>query len=232
MLELNLVQKIAVWVLPVLFAITVHEVAHGWMARRLGDPTAQMLGRLTLNPIKHIDPFGTVLVPLVMLLLPGGFVFGWAKPVPVTWENLHNPKRDMAIVAAAGPGANLMMGIMWALVIKLGALLASHVDPSLIFLVYMGVAGVFINTILMVLNLVPLPPLDGGRVLVGVLPGPLAWKVSRIEPYGLIIIVVLLMTGILGQILWPFISMVLVGLAKVGGIAPGLLIAILNQMGA
>ncbi len=232
MLELNIVQKIAVWVLPVLFAITVHEVAHGWMARRLGDPTAQMLGRLTLNPIKHIDPFGTILVPLVMLLLPGGFVFGWAKPVPVTWENLHNPKRDMAIVAAAGPGANLLMGILWALVIKLGAVLAAHVSGGMLFLVYMGVAGVFINAILMVLNLVPLPPLDGGRVLVGVLPGPAAWKVSRIEPYGMIIIVVLLVSGILGQILWPFIRLVLVGLAHVAGIEPGLLVAILNHMGA
>ena len=126
MMELSLIQKIAVWSLPVLFAITVHEVAHGWVARRLGDPTAFMMGRLTLNPLKHIDPVGTVVVPLVLLML-GGFIFGWAKPVPVTWQNLRQPKRDMALVALAGPGANLLMAIGWGIVAKIGFLIAADI---------------------------------------------------------------------------------------------------------
>jgi Zn-dependent protease len=200
--ELTTVQRIAVWVIPVLFAITVHEVAHGWVARRLGDPTAFMLGRLTLNPIKHIDPVGTVLVPLALLML-GGFVFGWAKPVPVTWENLRHPKRDMALVAAAGPGANLVMALLWALVMKLGMLLEGSVDAVAIPLLYMGFAGITINLVLMVLNLLPLPPLDGGRVVAGLLPGRLSWQFGRLEPYGLIIILGLLFMGWLGHLLWP-----------------------------
>lgn len=199
--ELNTVQTIAVWALPVLFAITVHEVAHGWVARQLGDPTAMMLGRLTLNPAKHVDPIGTLLVPLVLLLmhLP---MFGWAKPVPVTWDNLKKPKRDMALVAAAGPGANLLMALVWAGVMKLGLTLGGGANAWLGQpLAYMGFAGIQINVVLMVLNLLPLPPLDGGRILTGVLPGPLAWKVSRIEPYGFIILLVLLASGLLGALL-------------------------------
>ncbi|GAB4347905.1 MAG: site-2 protease family protein [Gammaproteobacteria bacterium] len=200
MLELNLMQRIAVWALPVLFAITVHEVAHGWVARRLGDPTAMMMGRLTLNPIRHIDPVGTVLIPAVLLML-GGFVFGWAKPVPVTWENLRNPKRDMALVAAAGPLANLAMALIWALVMKLGMLFSGALDWVAIPMIYMGGAGITINIILAVLNLLPLPPLDGGRVVTGLLPGHLAWKFSRIEPYGFFILLGLLATGLLAYIL-------------------------------
>jgi Zn-dependent protease len=219
MLDLNVIQKIAVWAIPVLFAITVHEVSHGWVARQLGDPTAMMLGRLTLNPIKHIDPIGTIVVPLVMLLL-GGFVFGWAKPVPVTWENLRNPKRDMAIVAAAGPASNLLMAVIWALLMRLGIAIMPTVGSAGIFLVYAGQAGIYINLVLMVLNLLPIPPLDGGRVLTGLLPGPAAWKVSRIEPYGLIIVVALLVTGVLGQILWPPISYLASLLFALAGISP------------
>ncbi len=200
MLELNVMQRIAVWALPVLFAITVHEVAHGWVARRLGDPTAMMMGRLTLNPIKHIDPVGTLLIPGVLLLL-GGFVFGWAKPVPVTWENLRSPKRDMALVAAAGPMANFVMALIWALVMKVGVLFSGSLDWIAIPLIYMGGAGISINIILMVLNLLPLPPLDGGRVVTGLLPGHLAWKFSRIEPYGFFILLALLATGALAYIL-------------------------------
>ena len=188
----------------VLFAITFHELAHGWMARRLGDPTAEMLGRLTLNPIKHVDPIGTVLVPTV-LLLAGGFIFGWAKPVPVTWENLKNPKRDMALVAIAGPAANLLMIIFWAALVKLAVILAGPLDWVAQPLAYMGGAGVVINSILMILNLFPLPPLDGSRVLSAMLPGPMAWQLSRIEPYGLIILLVLLISGLLGKWLWPLI---------------------------
>ena len=200
--ELLLPQKIAVAILPVLFAITVHEVAHGWVAKYLGDPTAQRLGRLTLNPIKHIDPLGTVLVPAVMFLL-GGFVFGWAKPVPVTWENLRHPKRDMAIVAAAGPGANLVMAFLWALVAKIGALLPESLQWAGTPLLYMGQIGIYINAILMILNLFPLPPLDGGRVAVGLLPGPLAWQLSRIEPYGFFVVLALFATGVLAMIVFP-----------------------------
>ena len=199
-----MVQRIAIWALPVLFAITVHEVAHGWMARQLGDPTAMMLGRLTLNPIKHIDPVGTLLIPGIMLMV-GGFIFGWAKPVPVTWENLRKPKRDMVLVAAAGPVANLIMALMWAAIMKIGLLLGGSIDWLARPLTYMGGAGIFINTILMVLNLLPLPPLDGGRVMTGLLPGRWAWYFSRIEPWGFFILVGLLVSGLLGKILGPVV---------------------------
>jgi Zn-dependent protease len=214
MLDLNLVQKIAVWIVPVLLAITVHEVAHGWVASLLGDKTAFMLGRLTLNPLKHVDPMGTILIPGMLLLLQAGFIFGYAKPVPVTWQNLRNPKRDMALVAVAGPAANLLMAIGWALLMRVGLLLGQQGMA----LVYMGVAGISINTILMVLNLLPLPPLDGGRVLTGLLPGPWAYRLSRIEPYGFFILIALLVTGLLGLILWPLISIVMTLLVPLSGL--------------
>jgi Zn-dependent protease len=209
--ELSLMQRIVVWSLPVIFAITVHEVAHGWVAKQLGDPTAMMMGRLTLNPIKHIDPIGTILVPLVLLML-GGFIFGWAKPVPVTWENLRKPKRDMALVAIAGPAANLIMAILWALVIKISFLISGTIDSLAALMLAMGQAGILINVILMVLNLLPLPPLDGGRVVTGLLPGPLSWKFSRIEPYGFFILLGLLATGLLGKILWPPVEIIIAGI--------------------
>jgi Zn-dependent protease len=215
--DLTTMQRIAVWALPVLFAITVHEVAHGWVARRLGDPTAMMLGRLTLNPLKHIDPIGTIVVPTVLLLM-GGFIFGWAKPVPVTWENLKNPKRDMALVAVAGPLSNLLMAIGWALIMKLGFMLGADAQWLAWPLIYMGGAGIVINAILMLLNLLPIPPLDGGRVLAGVLPGPWAWKLNRIEPYGLIILVLLLATGMLGKILGPSLQIVEAALFALAGL--------------
>ena len=146
MLDLSLVQKISIWVIPVILGITVHEVAHGWIARKLGDNTAFMLGRLTLNPLKHIDPMGTILIPAMLLLFQTGFIFGYAKPVPINWKNLNHPKRDMALVAAAGPMANLLMAIGWALLLRLGVVLGDSGLP----LVYMGVAGISINGILMV----------------------------------------------------------------------------------
>jgi Zn-dependent protease len=215
MLELNLVQKIAIWVVPVLLAITVHEVSHGWIARKLGDNTAFMLGRLTLNPLKHVDPMGTIVIPGLLLLMQAGFIFGYAKPVPINWKNLRQPKRDMALVAAAGPGANLLMAIGWALLIRLGLLLGE----TGMALVLMGVAGITINIILMVLNLLPLPPLDGGRVMTGLLPGPWAYKFSRIEPYGFFILIALLVTGVLGMVLWPVISTVMSMVVPVSGLS-------------
>jgi|TARA_A100001391_G_scaffold28105_1_gene15224 Zn-dependent protease len=215
--EFSLVQKIIIWAIPVLFAITVHEVAHGWVALKLGDRTAQMLGRLTLNPFKHIDPIGTVLVPGLLLLL-GGFVFGWAKPVPVSYQNLRQPKRDMAWVAAAGPAANFIMAVIWAIVAKLGLMLI-QADISLGQpMMFMGVAGVLINTMLMMLNLLPIPPLDGSRVLSSWLPGPVAYKFSRIEPYGFFILLGLLYFGILSLILWPLVSAMLNLLVMVFGL--------------
>jgi len=200
MLGLSFSQTIAVSILPLLFAITVHEVAHGWVAKQLGDPTAMMMGRLTLNPIKHIDPVGTILVP-GMLLFMGGFIFGWAKPVPVTWENLKKPKRDMALVAVAGPAANLLMALIWAMIGKIGLLLVGEMSWLGTPLALMGVVGVTFNLILMVLNLLPILPLDGGRIVESLLPGPLSWKFSRLEPFGFIILLVLLISGVLGQLL-------------------------------
>ena len=215
--DLNLIQKIAVWVPPVLLGITVHEVAHGWIASKLGDKTALMLGRLTLNPLKHVDPVGTILIPGLLLLMQAGFIFGYAKPVPINWRNLRQPKRDMALVAAAGPMANLFMAVGWALLIH-AALFFGKTGLGLVF---MGVAGIFINTVLMVLNLLPLPPLDGGRVMTSLLPGPMAYRFSRIEPYGFMILIVLLVTGVLGKILLPFITVIMGALAMLTGLSEG-----------
>ena len=203
-METEKIALFAVWVLPLLFAITVHEAAHGWMARRLGDATAEMLGRVTLNPLKHIDPIGTVVLP-VLLYLFSSFVFGWAKPVPVNWRNLQNPRRDMALVALAGPGANLLMAVLWSLVIKLGFLIAPYSPWFAKPMILMGGAGVLINAILMVLNLMPVLPLDGGRILSALLPPRQAARFARLEPYGLFIIIGLLVTGLLGKILWPLV---------------------------
>jgi len=196
----SMVQKIAVWALPVLFAITLHEVAHGWAARALGDRTAEMLGRLSLNPIRHIDPIGTVAVPLLMYLLPGAFMFGWAKPVPIGIRNLQNPRRDMALVAAAGPLANLFMAIAWSLLAKV--MLSMNLEEGIQQgISLMAAAGIFINVVLMVLNLLPLPPLDGGRVLAGLLPEAQARILDRIEPYGFFILIALMYFHILGELI-------------------------------
>ncbi|MCG7953797.1 MAG: site-2 protease family protein [Candidatus Thiodiazotropha endolucinida] len=202
---LSLIQKLAVFVLPLVFAITVHEAAHGWMAKRLGDKTAQMLGRVTLNPLKHIDPVGTILVPLGLYLLTG-FMFGWAKPAPVNWNNLHKPKRDMGLVALAGPGANLIMALIWSILVYAGALMLESFAWLGVPLVLMGVTGVLINTILMALNMLPVPPLDGGRVVYSLLPPKQANAYSKLETYGLLIVPALLMTGLLGFILEPVVA--------------------------
>ena len=202
--KINLVQQISVAVLPLLFAITLHEVAHGWVAKQLGDSTASLLGRLSLNPLKHLDPVGTLLVPGILLLSTlitggSGFIFGWAKPVPVDWQKLGNPKRDMALVAAAGPIANLAMAILWAIIAKTAIVLHFSFASEPMF--RMGEIGIGINLMLMVLNLLPMPPLDGGRIVTSVLPGPLAWRFSRLEPYGVFILIGLLVSGLLGPIL-------------------------------
>jgi len=196
--ELTLIQKIVVWVVPVIFAITVHEVAHGWVAKQYGDKTAWMLGRLTLNPIKHIDPIGTILVPGLMLAFTG-FVFGWAKPVPVNIRNLRNPKHDMAIVALAGPVANFLMALGWAIFIRIALLI--NMAEFTVPMIYVGIAGIMINLVLGLLNLLPIPPLDGSRILSWALPGRWGYYYNQFEQYGFYLLVILLMTNSLGIIL-------------------------------
>jgi Zn-dependent protease len=218
--ELTLTGKIAIFALPVIFAITLHEAAHGYVARFFGDMTAAAQGRITVNPLKHIDPVGTILVPLVILLTSkllggGAILFGWAKPVPVNFARLRRPKQDMLWVALAGPGVNFIMAVFWALMIQLGHAFGNGFSTPLIL---MGAAGVFINVILMALNLIPLPPLDGGRIAVSLLPHNAAIRFSRLEPYGLFILLGLMFTGVLGVIMWPLIS-VFIGLtALVSGL--------------
>jgi Zn-dependent protease len=203
----EIIQTVAVFAIPVLLAITLHEAAHGYVARMFGDQTAFVLGRITLNPLKHIDPIGTIAVPLGILLLSSlggsGFLFGWAKPVPVNVGNLRKPKRDMVWVAAAGPGSNLFMAVAWAILLK-GLLVLGMDEP---FFVEMARAGVFVNIGLMALNLLPVPPLDGGRILTGLLPHRLAWQFARIEPYGLFIVLFLMATNTLGVFLRPFYAL-------------------------
>jgi len=200
--EFPLLQEIIIYAIPILFAITVHEVAHGWVASKLGDQTAKQLGRLTLNPIKHIDPIGTILVPIVLSTF-GGFIFGWAKPVPVDWRNLRKPKRDMAWVAIAGPCANLLMVLLWAGLIKLILVTGDGSSGPVMALLEMAKIGVQINAFLMILNLLPLPPLDGSRVLTALLPPLWAYRFNQLERVGLILILVLLATGLLLKILLP-----------------------------
>ncbi len=206
----SLIQTLAIYALPVIFAITLHEAAHGYVARHFGDPTAWQMGRISLNPIRHIDMVGTILVPVLILVTSklagaGGILFGWAKPVPVDFSRLRNPKKDMLWVAAAGPGANLVMALGWALLLKFA--LGMPDNSYRVPLARMSDAGIDINIVLMMLNLLPLPPLDGGRIAVSLLPHRAAWQFARIEPYGFVILLVLLFTGVLGTILGPLIGL-------------------------
>src|SRR5574343_1766537 len=204
MLE-SLIQTIAVAALPVIFAITLHEAAHGYAARHFGDPTAWQLGRISLNPLRHIDPIGTIVLPLAILLFSGGsFLFGYAKPVPVDFGRLRHPKKDMLWVAAAGPGANLLMACLWALMFKLSWLLPQFFSTPL---ARMAEIGIIINCVLMVLNLLPLPPLDGGRIAVSLLPHRLAFKFAQLERWGFPILLLLLFTGILGTVMNPLVTL-------------------------
>ena len=204
-MEFSLIETILLYAIPVILAITLHEAAHGYVARMLGDSTAYMLGRVTLNPIKHIDPVGTIAVPLGLLLLSrmmggSGLLFGWAKPVPVNFGNLREPKSDMFWVAAAGPGANLFMALLWAIALKLGGPL-DH--PT--FLQAMAIQGVTINVVLMVLNLMPIPPLDGGRIVVSLLPNQLAYRFAQIERFGFMLVILLMATGLLNTLMEPLV---------------------------
>jgi Zn-dependent protease len=200
---MEFLETIVLWGVPVVLAITLHEAAHGYVAKLFGDRTAEMLGRVTLNPIKHIDLVGTILVPGLMVLLKVPFVFGWAKPVPVNFGNLRHPKRDMIWVAAAGPGSNLLQAVAWALVLV--ALVGVGSLGSAGF-AKMAAVGVLVNLVFFALNLLPIPPLDGGRILVGLLPGRASAMVSRIEPFGLFVILGLLAAGLLDNLMRPLMS--------------------------
>jgi Zn-dependent protease len=208
-------ETLVLWAVPVVLAITLHEAAHGYVARIFGDQTAWMLGRVTLNPLKHIDLVGTVLVPGILFLLKAPFLFGWAKPVPVNFGNLRHPKRDMFWVAGAGPMANFLMALGWGLLLKAatpGAVLASN------GLLEMAGAGIQINLMLMALNLLPILPLDGGRIAVSLLPHTLAVSYARLEPYGFMVVILLLATGILGVLMQPILRIAEYALTALLGI--------------
>lgn len=213
----SLIQLICIAAIPLVFAITLHEAAHGWMASKLGDQTARIMGRVSINPLRHIDPFGTVILPLLMLTF-GGFIFGWAKPVPIAWQHLRNPRRDMALVGAAGPAANLLMAILWAIIAKASHLIfmnpSSHelLRSTALFIHLSSRFGIMINCVLLVINLIPIPPLDGSRIVSSVLTPNMARKYDRLESYGLWIflalLVVLHFTNTIGIILGPIQALI------------------------
>jgi Zn-dependent protease len=201
----HLVQTFAIYALPVLFAITLHEAAHGYVARHFGDMTAHAQGRISLNPVRHIDLVGTIIVPLVILVLSAGkFLFGWAKPVPVNYSALRKPKQHMAWVAAAGPAANLVMTVIWAALLKFAVILPGSLFSD--FLGLMAQAGIIVNLVFMFLNLLPILPLDGGRIVASLLPSRAAWQYAKLEPWGLPLLVLLLLTNVLNFVLEPLVG--------------------------
>jgi len=212
----ELIRAVSIFAIPVLFAITLHEAAHGYAARHFGDNTAAALGRISLNPARHIDPVGTLLIPILLLAVSGGsLLFGWAKPVPVNFGALRHPKQDMLWVAAAGPAANLVQALFWGLALRAGLWVGGEANPLglpeglhalAVPLVLMSAAGIFVNIALMVLNLLPLPPLDGGRIVVSLLPDRQAWWFAQLERWGFLILIVLLATGLLGTLMWPMVA--------------------------
>jgi Zn-dependent protease len=233
MIELTLIQKIAVFALPVLLAITLHEAAHGYVARLFGDDTAERAGRITVNPVKHIDLVGTIIVPIAILVLSklaggAGMLFGWAKPVPVNFGRLRHPKQDMLWVAAAGPASNLVQAVFWGLAIQAALLLNDGFASQPLLL--MGAAGVFINVILIALNLLPLPPLDGGRIAVSLLPMRQAIAFSKIEPYGFFILLGLMFSGLLSVVMWPLIELFIGVTAFLSGHDTAHLIGLINYV--
>lgn len=218
MLDMTIVQKIAIWALPLIFAITLHEVAHGWVASWFGDNTAKLSGRLSLNPLHHIDWVGTVIVPLLMLMV-SNFIFGWAKPVPVDGRNMRRPKLGLAMVALAGPAANILMAFFWGFIAWLGVWAESAGNGWFgVPLSYMGGAGIMINAVLAILNLLPLPPLDGGAFLANVLPPRVAYRLTLIEPYSFFILIILIFTGALSFILVPPVYFVIGLVSRVFGL--------------
>ena len=201
MQSLTIIQTIAVWIIPVLLSITLHEAAHAWIASCCGDSTAKILGRLSINPLNHIDPLGTIVIPILVAILSGfHFVFGWAKPVPINWQQLRKPRRDMALVALAGPLSNLLMAFAWGGCSKIGLMINPNESTLGLFLLLTGEAGIFVNLLLAFLNSVPIPPLDGSRILASCLSVKWVRYYYRLEPFGFIIVLVLLLTGVLGAI--------------------------------
>jgi len=204
--ELSTIQQIAIWILPVLFAVTLHEAAHAWMANKLGDTTAKALGRLSFNPLKHIDLFGTIIVPLMVLILSNfSFVFGWAKPVPINATLFKNPRRDIALSTAAGPISNLIMAFLWAVILKITLSINPNSMISL-FVILTARAGIIVNLLLAYFNLIPIPPLDGSRIVASALPLRWAIRYEKIEPYGFFILLAIMFTGILNWTLTPLIN--------------------------
>lgn len=226
---LSLPVRMLLWAVPVILAVTVHEVAHGVVAGYFGDPAARRAGRLSLNPLRHVDPIGSIVVPGVLLWI-GGFIFGWARPVPVDARRLRRPKRDMALVAVAGPLSNLLMSLIWALVMKAGIWVTASAPSAGALLIYTSAAGVFINTALMMLNLLPLLPLDGGRIVQPLLPAPAGRLLLRLEPWGFPILVALIASGLLARLVWPMMVVGMAASTYLVGLPVGLLTGALRVM--